>query len=307
MIKQEDMPVAEYPKGSEKNMEREGLSMIVPVFNEEYGIVGVLADLKDTMNSLDIPGEIIVVDDGSTDGTSIALKNIEGIKIISHRLNQGYGAAIKTGMKEACFEWIGITDADGTYPTEKIPEMAIAMSESDMIVGARTGKFVKTDTLRRPAKWILAQLANYLIGQKIPDINSGLRFFKKCIAERFLNILPDGFSFTTTITLAMMSHNYSVVFLPINYNSRLGKSKIRPFYDTMNFLILIFRTVLYFNPLKVFLPMGLLPILISLIFLVLRLIRGGGHTVIIPMFLLSGIQILALGMIADLVGRRTKV
>lgn len=280
--------------------------MVIPAYNEEQGIGKVLEDLKERLKELDIPREFIVVDDGSTDGTKEVLSTIESIRVIRHQRNMGYGAAIKTGMEEARYEWVGITDADGTYPNGKIPELLSAMGENDMVVGARVGKGVSIPWVRRPAKWILSQLANYLAQQKIPDLNSGLRIFKKQAAECFLKILPDRFSFTTTITLAMLSNNYKVLFVPIDYHPRTGKSKIRPLYDTMNFLQLIVRTILYFDPLRIFLPVGTGLLLTSTTLFVLRLIKGGGYGVTIPMFLLAGIQVLAIGMLADLIDRRMK-
>jgi glycosyltransferase involved in cell wall biosynthesis len=287
-------------------MKSEGLSIVIPAFNEEEGIGNVLDTLKDALDTLDIPKEIIVVDDGSTDGTSEVLSAIKSIRVIRHQRNMGYGAAIKMGMKEARYEWVGITDADGTYSNEKLPELVSAMRKHDMVIGARVGKGVTIPLVRKPAKWILTQMANYLTQQKIPDLNSGMRIFKKDVAESFLNILPNRFSFTTTITLAMLSNNYKVLFVPIDYYPRTGKSKIRPLHDTMNFLQLIVRTILYFDPLRIFLPVGTGLLLTSTTLFILRQIRGGGFGTTIPMFLLAGIQILAIGMLADLIDRRMK-
>lgn len=280
--------------------------MVIPAYNEKDGIGKVLEDLKETLDVLDIPKEFIVVDDGSTDGTSEVLSTIKSVRVIRHQRNMGYGAAIKAGMKEARYRWVGITDADGTYPNEKIPELVSAMRNHDMVIGARVVKGASIPLIRKPTKWILTQIANYLIQQKIPDLNSGLRIFKKDIAESFLSILPNRFSFTATITLAMLSNNYRVFFVPIDYHPRTGKSKIRPLHDTMNFLQLIVRTILYFDPLRIFLPVGMGLILTSTTLFILRLIRGGGFGTTIPMFLLAGIQILAIGMLADLIDRRMK-
>ena len=299
---------AQVQKNKSKNdtMKSEGLSIVIPAFNEEEGIGNVLDTLKDALDTLDIPKEIIVVDDGSTDGMSKVLSTFEGIVVIRHERNIGYGAAIKTGMRQARYEWICITDADGTYPNEKIPEFVSAMAENDMVIGARVGRGARMPLIRKPTKWILTQIANYLAQQRIPDLNSGLRIFKKDIAESFLNILPNRFSFTATITLAMLSNNYRVLFIPINYHPRTGKSKIRPLHDTMNFFQLIIRTILYFEPLRIFLPVGGALLLTSSILFILRLIKGGGFGVTIPMFLLAGIQILVIGMLADLRDRRMK-
>lgn len=286
--------------------QQEGLTMIVPVFNEGEGIRKVLEGMKKVLEGLDIPKEIIVVDDGSSDKTPEELMDIESIKIIKNHVNMGYGAAIKKGISESQFEWIGITDGDGTYPHEVTPVLLSEMKQSDMVVGARLGKKARIPLIRRPAKWVLNLVANYLAQRKIPDLNSGFRIFKKSAAKRFMNILPDRFSFTTTITLAMLCNGYDVEYIPIEYHPRKGKSKIHPIQDTINFLQLIIRTILYFDPLRIFLPIGMCLILTSTVLFVLRLVNVGPFGVTIPMFLLAGIQILAIGMLADLIEKRMK-
>lgn len=284
----------------------EGLSLVLPVYNEQQEVVSCIENLHNILVQTEIPYEVIVVDDGSTDRTSQLLESIENIKVVRHKKNIGYGAAIKTGMQVSQYEWICITDADGTYPNEKIPEMVAKVRHYDMVVGARVGKQANIPLIRRPAKWVLSKIANYLAQQKIPDLNSGLRVFHKRIAWRFLNILPNTFSFTTTITLAMMSNNYHVLFVPIDYHPRSGISKIRPIHDTINFLQLIIRTILYFDPLRIFLPVGFGLILAASVLFILRLIQGDGYGVTIPMFVLAGIQVLAIGMLADLFDKRIK-
>jgi glycosyltransferase involved in cell wall biosynthesis len=281
-----------------------GLTVVIPAFNEKEGIVDVVENLKKTLALLQFDSEIIVVDDGSTDGTEGIIRQIEGIRVVTHQRNLGYGAALKTGLREASYDWMCITDADGTYPHERIPDLVAAMEENDMVIGARLGAVAKIPLIRRPAKWFLNQIANYLAKQKIPDLNSGFRIFDKKAAIKFLNILPNGFSFTTTITLSMLSNNYRVHFLPIKYNTRIGKSKIRPIHDTINFFQLIIRTILYFDPLRIFLPIGFVLISAASILFILRLIKGGGFAITIPMFVLAGIQVLAIGMLADLMDKR---
>jgi glycosyltransferase involved in cell wall biosynthesis len=285
---------------------KEGLTMIVPVFNEEEGIRTVLVDINKVLEELGIPNEIIVVDDGSSDKTPEELSKLDFIKIIRNPVNVGYGAAIKKGIQESLHEWIGITDGDGTYPSEAIPVLLSESQKADMVVGARLGKKARIPLMRRPAKWFLNQVANYLAQRKIPDLNSGLRIFKKNAAMRFINIISDRFSFTTTITLAMLCNGYEVKYIPIEYHTRKGKSKIHPIQDTINFLQLIIRTILYFDPLRIFLPIGTCLVLTSTVLFVLRLLHVGRFGVTIPMFLLAGIQILAIGMLADLIEKRMK-
>jgi glycosyltransferase involved in cell wall biosynthesis len=231
-------------------------TVIIPTYNEESGIEHTLAQLHQSLEGIDVPYEIIVVNDGSTDGTGELLRSRRDICLIEHPWNKGYGAALKTGIRNASYPLIVITDADGTYPNEVIPHLVRLADQADMVVGARTGASVHIPWLRRIPKWFLARFAEWMARQPIPDLNSGLRVFKKSVAERFLNILPNSFSFTTTITLAMLTNNYNVYYEAIDYYPRKGKSKIKPIKDTIRFLQLILRTGMYFAPLRCFLPVA---------------------------------------------------
>jgi glycosyltransferase involved in cell wall biosynthesis len=198
--------------------------------------------------------EIIVIDDGSTDGTADRAA-AAGARVVRRPTNGGYGSALKLGVRLARYDWILITDADGTYPAEAIPELLAKSDLNSMIVGARIGEHVNIPLARRPAKWFLARLASYLAGRPLPDLNSGLRLMRKSLVQRYEHLLPDGFSFTTTITLAAACNAHPVAYVPIDYRVRLGSSKIRPRH-AYDFALLIVRTVVFFNPLKVFLPLG---------------------------------------------------
>jgi len=289
-------------------MPTEGLSIIIPVFNEVNTIERTIDDLAGIVHSSPFNIEVILVDDGSTDGTSRVLSGIslKNFRTIRHPVNRGYGASLKTGILAAFYPYAAITDADGTYPNERIPELfeQLCREGYDMVVGARTGSDVEIPKIRKPAKWVLNRIADYLAGFKIPDLNSGLRIFRREVVKKFVNILPDGFSFTTTITLAMLTNGYRVAYGPINYKKRGGKSKIRPFYDTLNFLQLIIRTILYFNPLKIFLPISGFFILLSLLLLFYRIFVARAFGVTAVIIFVCGIQFLGLGMLADLIDRR---
>lgn len=279
----------------------ERVSIIIPAYNEQEGIGRVLDDIMETMGKGGIEHEVIVVDDGSTDGTA-EIAQRKGAKVIRHVLNKGYGAALKTGIRHAQYDAIVITDADGTYPSEEIPKLVNCIGEYDMVVGARTGEVVHIPLLRKPAKWILAKLANYLANMEIPDLNSGLRVMKKEIVMDFLRMLPSGFSFTTTITLAMITNDYNVKYIPINYYRRLGKSKIRPIQDTLGFVSLIVRTILCFNPLRVFLPIGAFWSLVGVVKIGYDMVTYNYHiagsTIVIVM---TALQVIVLGLVADLI------
>ncbi len=279
-------------------------SIIVPAYNEEEIIEKVIAGIKEY---LDHECEIIVVNDGSTDKTQEILEKILEIKIIQHPRNLGYGAALKSGIRQARGEYILIIDADGTYPPKIIPELISQKDHYDMIIGARINPQSQIPIIRKPVKWFLNQLANYLTKTKIPDLNSGLRIIKKDVLNRFIHLLPDGFSFTTTITLSLLTNGYQVKYLPIDYYKRKGKSKIRPIRDTLNFLQLIIRTILYFDPLRVFIPVSLILFLSSMGILVYSYFFTPKIMDITAVILfISAIQILAIGMIADLIVKNRK-
>jgi len=287
----------------------DGLSIVIPAYNEEKGITPVLRDLLDTLDrlALEMPVEVIIVNDGSRDGTSEAIRPFldHGIRLVEHPKNLGYGAALKTGIHHARFRWILITDADGTYPTRFIPEVLAKREHNEMVVGARTGERALVPLVRRPPKWVLRRLASYLSRRDIPDLNSGFRLMRKDIVEDYFNILPDGFSFTTTITLAMFSAGHSVAYVPIDYHRREGKSKIRPIQDTLNFLRLIVRTIMYFDPLRVFLPASFSFFLASLgVAVGSYLFTEKLMDVTTVLLFVTGVQLLAIGMLADMLNRR---
>lgn len=284
----------------------QAVSIIIPAFNEQDGIGEVLDSIQQLIEARGIEAEIIVVDDGSTDQTAevVASRNV---RLVQHESNRGYGATLKTGIRNAKYDLMLITDADGTYPVEAIPVLLDAMGKCDMAVGARTGEHVKIPLFRRPAKRMLQMLANYLAQKDIPDLNSGLRVFRREIAERFYDLFPEGFSFTITITMAALTSNYRVKFVPIDYYRRKGKSTIRPARDFMGFLSLIVRMTVYFNPLRVFLPASIILFLIGFIKAIIDFINHNTFGVGAAIAILTAVQILGLGLLADLTIRRTRL
>ncbi|BBO16814.1 glycosyltransferase [Candidatus Brocadia pituitae] len=285
----------------------EEASIIIPTYNEREGISQVIESLQALKQRQGNHWEIIIVDDGSTDGTSEMIRDTQEVVLIKHPSNRGYGAALKTGIRHARYNTIVISDADGTYPVHDIPRLLTLLAKCEMAVGARGNNDANIPVVRRPAKWLLNKLANYLTNTKIPDLNSGLRAMKKDVVMKFIHLLPDGFSFTTTITLAMLTNNYTVEFIPIEYHTRSGRSKIRPVRDTLNFLQLIIRTVLYFDPLKIFLPISAFFFIASIAVLIVSYLFTPKIMDITTVILfISGVQILAIGMIADLIDKRNR-
>jgi glycosyltransferase involved in cell wall biosynthesis len=283
----------------------DGLSVVIPAFNEEEAIGEVVGEVAELCTAGGIDFEIIVVDDGSTDQTGETLQS-KAVTVLRHPENRGYGASIKTGVLSARHPWILILDADGTYPVSEIPKLLESLDHYDMVVGARLGKDVNIPMVRRPAKWLLNKLANYMAQTKIPDINSGFRIFRKSSFLRFLSIYPAGFSLTTTITLALLCNNHPVKYVPINYHKRKGQSKIRPLRDTYNFFLLVIRTIMYFDPLRVFLPLAFAILLCGFGYAIYEMFHYDNITTAAALLLFAGAQTAVLGLLADLIvkGRR---
>jgi glycosyltransferase involved in cell wall biosynthesis len=293
-----------------------GVTVVLPSFNEEAAVATQVQAVRTVLTRHRITHEIIVVDDGSADATSERALEA-GARVLRHPENRGYGASIKAGIDAARYGTIVIMDADGTYPSDQIPVLLDLLEEADMAVGARTLHNVHIPWVRRPAKWILGWLANRIAGRKIPDLNSGLRAFRSECVRQYFSILSNRFSFTTTVTLALLADDYRVVYHPIEYYRRLGKSKITPRHF-MDFMILVLRMAMLFQPLKVFVPVG--TTLLSVGFLkfafdIVALFRRAPVVEPSLMFqpvlstsaillLLLGVQMLLIGMVADGVLRR---
>jgi glycosyltransferase involved in cell wall biosynthesis len=296
-----------YLSNDSKNSE--GLSILIPVFNEAHTIRQVAESLRDAFGDYANPIEIIIINDGSTD--SFSKIEIDDVcdHLIEHRRNQGYGAALISGLKAAKFKTCAIIDADGTYPAEQLPQLLEIYNNKNvkMVIGSRTGSIVEVPFLRRSAKFVLKKLADFLAGERIPELNSGFRIFDRDIALEFESLYPKGFSFSTTITLAFICNDHHVEFEPINYFRRRGsRSKIRPFRDTKNILLTILRTIMYFDPLKVLFPFSVLLGFSAILVLFVGLIVGHILDSTIAILALSSLQILAMGLLADVVVRKSK-
>ncbi len=284
-------------------------SLLIPCYNEEDAIEQTLHHIRDTIPD-DATYTIIVIDDGSRDKSPDILESLkseyDNLSIVTHPINRGYGAALKSGLLQAKTDLVVITDADGTYPNERIPELVKLCEDNDMVVGARIGDDVTYSKIRAIPKIFLRAWASWISRYPIPDINSGLRVFRRDLATQYAGILPDGFSFTTTITLAMLTNFHRVHYEPINYKVRVGKSKIQPIRDTLRFTMLILRTGTYFAPMRVFSPFVLLLLLMavgSLIYDVVELQNLTDKTVLLFLFTLN------MGMfalLADMIDKRSR-
>lgn len=286
------------------------VSLVIPVYNESASLERLVAQLRALVRAETAVREVILVDDGSGDGSGELAERLLArewaIRLVRHERNRGYGAALKSGIAASRHEWIAIADADGTYPLKALARLVDRVDAgARMAVGAR--RLRDQPVARRPAKAFLNRFASYLTGAPIPDINSGLRLFRRDDALRLDHLLPDGFSFTTTITMALMGEGRRVDFVPIAYRERTGRSKIRPLRDMTNFLVLICRMALAFNPLKVFGPVGAAMLAAGAVLLLLRFLspdRPFGLATTIVLWI-GGLQLWAVGFLADLINRRS--
>ncbi len=279
-----------------------GISVIIPVYNEEIGLPLFLEELHEFLERCPSPVEVVFVDDGSTDETP-ALLGQEDFVLIRHETNRGYGAAIKTGIEHSHQETIVILDADGTYSPHDILKILEHMDQFDMVVGARLGYEAKIPLARRPAKWLVRIFATWMVRRSIPDLNSGLRAFRRSVVERFVRLLPDGFSLTTTITVAFHTQGRRVYYEPVQYRKRSGKSKFRPIADTWSMILLILRTVVLIRPLNVFVPLSMILAFSALAVLIISKMMGQFMDATFIVLMMTSIQMFVLGLIADLIVR----
>ena len=276
------------------------VSVVIPAYNEELAIEKDITLVQKTLDAAGYDWELIVVDDGSRDRTADIAQSLGAI-VLRHAQNKGVGGARTTGVCYARGEIVVMTDADGTYPSQDMPKLIEAVrSGYDMAVGARRKEKGTMRWLRTPAKEFIRRLASFMTGAPIPDLNSGLRAFRTDVAMRFIGILPNTHSWVSTITLAMFANGYRVHYIPIDYYPRIGKSSFHPIRDTYNYLSLVFRTLTYFNPLKVFLPVSLFVFMLGVMKtfydnFVLHDIRESDVIIMVVAVLIG-----MLGMLADL-------
>lgn len=243
--------------------EKIDVSIVIPAFNEEEAIAPVLQEVKRTMQAASYRYEILVVDDGSSDATAQKAQ-AEGVRVHKRPQRKGSGAARRSGIENARGEIIVMIDADGSYPAEDIPRLLAYMSEYDQVNGARQTEEGTLKWLRTPAKFFIRKLACYLSHTNIPDLNTGLKVFKRSIMLQYLWVLPDGFSCVSTMTLAFLCNGYDVLWVPTGYRKRIGKSKFHPVKDTASYLLTVIRMVMYFKPLSVFLPLSFFIFMLAL-------------------------------------------
>ncbi len=230
-------------------------SVIIPAYNETEGIGPLLDKILD--EGLDKKYEIIVVDDGSTDGTAGLVGNYP-VKLIKHGTNKGYGAALKTGIRKATCDKVIMLDSDGQHDPKYIDRVYDLLAEYEMVIGERDAQSHQVGS-RKGGKWLIRKTGEMLVGQKLPDYNSGMRGFHRALILNMLHLMPNGFSFSTTSTLAFLKEAYSIGTFPISVSERVGRtSNVKFMKDGSKTFLLLFRIIMLFNPLKVFFPASLL-------------------------------------------------
>lgn len=229
-----------------------GVTVVLPAKNEEQGLRRTLPALRTCLPE----AEVIVVDDGSTDATARVAAEY-GAKVLSSPYSMGNGAAIKRGARAASGDVIVFMDADGQHEPARIPELLAKLDEGyDMVVGARDGAG-QASVGRGLANGVYNRLASWMVGKKVHDLTSGFRAARAAKFREFLHLLPNGFSYPTTCTMAFFRSAYPVAYVPIPVAQRIGTtSHIRPFRDGMRFLLIIFRIATLYSPLKLFAPVA---------------------------------------------------
>jgi glycosyltransferase involved in cell wall biosynthesis len=283
------------------------VTVVLPCYNERDHVELEIKRIRSALEAAGMSYELLCVDDGSTDGTREVLQGIDDIRTILLPRNQGSGTARRIGTQQAHGRVVVWTDADMTYPNELIPELVAQVDDTyDQVVGARRTEAGTYKLARVPAKWAIRKLASFLTSTDIPDLNSGLRAFRRSVAQPYLRLLPAGFSCVTTITLAFLSNGHQVKYVPIDYFKRAGRSKFHPFRDAYSYFLQVLRMVMYFNPLRVLMPVALTLLAATFakagVDLAVHDLRVTGSTVLVG---LAAFNIMAIALLADLVVRRT--
>ena len=287
------------------------VTIVLPCYNEQGHVATEVERICAAMDSSGYAYELLAFDDASTDGTLASLQEIAPqfpmMRIVHFDRNGGSGTVRRIGTQQARGDIVVWTDADMSYPNERIPELVQTLEKDhllDQVVGARTSEQGTHKILRVPAKWFIRKIAEILTNASIPDLNSGLRAFRRQVSLPYLRLLPPGFSCVTTITLAFLCNQHDVRYVPIEYAKRSGTSKFKFFKDAYRYILQVLRMVMYFNPLKVLMP-------VALFLLALGVAKGIFDMVVHPLLfaintiliLMSGLIIASMALLADLIVR----
>lgn len=282
------------------------MSVIIPAFNEAGTIGRVVGGVHEVARELGMSCEVIVVDDGSNDGTGVEA-SAAGARLITHPYNIGNGAAVKSGIRNSRGSILVMMDGDGQHPPEEIPAIIGLLDRYDMVVAARTQDVHEAAMHRNLANNVYNRFASYICGRKIPDLTSGFRGIRAPIAREILPLLPNTFSYPTTMTIALIRSGYSVVYHPIRTLGRAGpnKSKIKLFRDGTRFLLIIFKISTLFSPMKIFLPFSLVTFIFGLSYGLYRIFvwkLGYGPTA--AMLLSISVLMFLIGLVSEQIAQQ---
>lgn len=278
------------------------LTIVVPIYNEADSVAGVLTQLASL--AAENEWEVIAVDDCSTDESWQIIQECAGLHAIRHTRNRGYGAALKTGIRRARGDWVAMMDADGQHDPRELLKLLSDTRSYDLVVGKR-GSYRYAPLWRAPGKWFLTRFCSFLVRQHIPDLNSGMRIFRREIALRYLHLLPDGFSFTTTSTLIFFNRGYSVQYTPIDIQPRQGSSQVS-LATGFETLLLILRIAALFNPMALFLPASGLLFISGILWGVPYVLKAQGVSVGALLLILVGVLVFFIGLLVDQVASLRK-
>ena len=287
------------------------VTIVLPCYNEGEHVLLEIERITTAMLTSGLSYELLCIDDASTDNTLEVLKGAQhhypNIRLLPFRRNGGSGTARRIGTQQATGEIVVWTDADMTYENERIPELVRLLIEDptyDQVVGARTTEEGTHKWARVPAKWLIRKVAERLTNQQIPDLNSGLRAFRRSVALPYLRLLPAGFSCVTTITIAFLSNQHDILYVPTAYAKRAGTSKFHFVSDAYRYILQVLRMVMYFDPLKVLMPLALWMVGIGFVKAIVDMVR---HPFYFPantlLLLVSGLLVGSVALLADLVVR----
>jgi glycosyltransferase involved in cell wall biosynthesis len=287
------------------------VTIVLPCYNEEGHVVAEIERISAAMDASAYTYELVCVDDASTDDTLAKLyeaaPRFPKMEVVHFHRNGGSGTVRRIGTQRARGEIVVWTDADMTYPNERIPELVQILEKDptiDQVVGARTTEQGTYKLLRVPAKWFIRKFAERLTGSKIPDLNSGLRAFRREVSLPYLRLLPPGFSCVTTITMSFLANQHELYFLPIDYYKRAGKSKFKFGKDAYRYILQILRMTMYFNPLKALMPLALTLLGIGIVKGIFDVsfhpVKIATDTVLV---FVTGLLIASLALLADLIVR----
>ncbi len=282
------------------------VTVIIPVYNEETVIGQVVTEVKKVLGPQSASssalggfggGEVLVVDDGSTDKTAEVAKQASA-RVVSHPYNMGNGAAIKTGIRHARGEVLILMDGDGQHRAEDIPRLLAELNRFDLVVGARSRDLQK-NLPRHFANQVYNLIASYLTGMWIQDLTSGFRAIRSVLARRFIYLLPNRFSYPTTITLAIIKAGYSIKYIPIMAKPRIGKSRLRFFRDGLRFFLIMLRITTFFSPFKIFFPISILFFLTGLSYYLYTYTFYHRFTNMSAVLFINAILIFLMGLISE--------